>query len=60
MTVMAVEFTARCPSCGGDAVWLAERTPLGAMAAAYGGSFAELQPMAHTYRITCEGVRCAA
>ena len=60
MTVMAVEFTARCDSCSNsDAVWLAQRTPLGAMAAAYGGSFTELQPMVHTYPITCEGVGCA-
>lgn len=53
---MQVEFTAPCDSCSNnDAVWLAERTPLGVMAAAYGSSFTELQPLVHTYRITCEG-----
>jgi len=56
---MQVEFTARCPACSGDAAWIAERTPLGVMAAAYGSNFTELQPLVHTYRITCEGVRCA-
>ncbi len=54
MTVMEVEFTASCDVCGGDATRLALRTPLGALAAAYGGNFTELQPLAHTYRITCD------
>ena len=55
---MEVEFTATCdlPGCGCDATWLAQRTPLGAMAAAYGSSFTELQPLVHNYRVTCEGV----
>ncbi len=56
---MQVEFTACCDVCGGDATCLAERTPLGVMAVAYGSSFTELQPLVHTDRITCEGVRCA-
>lgn len=55
MTVMQVEFTARCPSCSGDAVWLAQRTPVAALDAAYAnGNPLELAPIAHTYRITCD------
>jgi len=50
MTVMEIEFTARCPACGGGAVWVAERTPLTAIEAAYGNS----DPITHTYRITCD------
>jgi len=54
VTVMHVEVTASCDVCGADATWLAERTPISVLAGAYGSNFTELQPITHTYRITCD------